>query len=54
MDSLEKEITICGVLFLDVISNLERIADHVTNFAQVVLGEVKRGVACEKEVGSVS
>jgi phosphate:Na+ symporter len=29
-----------GVIFLDVISNFERIADHATNFAQVVLGEV--------------
>lgn len=28
-----------GIIFLDVISNLERIADHTTNFAQVVLGE---------------
>ncbi|MCR3921528.1 MAG: Na/Pi cotransporter family protein [Firmicutes bacterium] len=28
-----------GIIFLDVISNLERIADHATNFAQVVLGE---------------
>jgi phosphate:Na+ symporter len=26
-----------GVVFLDIISNLERIADHVTNFAQSVL-----------------
>jgi phosphate:Na+ symporter len=29
-----------GVIYLDVISNFERIADHATNFAQVVLGEV--------------
>lgn len=29
-----------GVIYLDVISNLERIADHATNFAQVILGEV--------------
>ncbi|NLM51702.1 MAG: Na/Pi cotransporter family protein [Firmicutes bacterium] len=29
-----------GVIFLDVISNLERIADHATNFAQVVRGEL--------------
>ncbi|MBS4030337.1 MAG: Na/Pi cotransporter family protein [Clostridiales bacterium] len=28
-----------GVIYLDVLSNLERIADHATNFAQVVLGE---------------
>ena len=28
-----------GVIFLDIISNLERIADHATNFAQAVLGE---------------
>ena len=28
-----------GVIYLDVISNLERIADHATNFAQAVLGE---------------
>jgi len=28
-----------GVIFLDVISNLERIADHATNYAQIVLGE---------------
>lgn len=28
-----------GIIFLDVISNLERIADHTTNFAQIVLGE---------------
>ncbi len=28
-----------GVIFLDVLSNFERIADHVTNFAQVVVGE---------------
>ncbi|HZK24073.1 MAG TPA: Na/Pi cotransporter family protein [Oscillospiraceae bacterium] len=29
-----------GVIFLDVISNLERIADHSTNFAQVVLEDI--------------
>ncbi|MDW7651928.1 MAG: Na/Pi cotransporter family protein [Bacillota bacterium] len=29
-----------GVIFLDVISNFERIADHATNFAQIVLGDV--------------
>lgn len=29
-----------GVIFLDVLSNLERIADHATNFAQAILGEV--------------
>lgn len=28
-----------GVIFLDIISNLERIADHATNFAQVVQGD---------------
>lgn len=29
-----------GVVFLDVISNLERISDHSQNIAQVVLGEL--------------
>ncbi|NLN06756.1 MAG: Na/Pi cotransporter family protein [Firmicutes bacterium] len=28
-----------GVVYLDIISNLERIADHATNFAQTVLGD---------------
>ncbi|NLZ39224.1 MAG: Na/Pi cotransporter family protein [Firmicutes bacterium] len=28
-----------GIIFLDIISNLERIADHATNLAQVVLGD---------------
>lgn len=28
-----------GVIYLDVLSNFERIADHATNFAQVLLGE---------------
>lgn len=28
-----------GVIFLDVLSNFERIADHTTNFAEVLLGE---------------
>ncbi len=28
-----------GVLYLDVISNLERVADHATNLAEVVTGE---------------
>ncbi len=28
-----------GVIYLDVLSNFERIADHATNIAQVVLGE---------------
>ncbi len=28
-----------GVIFLDIITNLERIGDHNTNIAQVVLGE---------------
>ena len=28
-----------GVIFLDIITNLERIGDHDTNIAQVVLGE---------------
>ena len=29
-----------GVVFLDIISNLERMADHSMNIAQYVLGEV--------------
>ena len=29
-----------GVIFLDIITNLERIGDHSTNVAQVVLGEL--------------
>ena len=29
-----------GVIYLDVLSNFERIGDHATNFAQIVLGEV--------------
>lgn len=28
-----------GILFLDVISNLERVADHITNLGEVVTGE---------------
>ena len=28
-----------GIIYLDIISNLERIADHATNLAQVVLGD---------------
>ena len=28
-----------GVMFLDVISNLERIADHVAHMANIVMGE---------------
>jgi phosphate:Na+ symporter len=28
-----------GILFLDVISNLERVADHITNFGEIVTGE---------------
>lgn len=28
-----------GVIFLDILSNFERIGDHATNLAQVVLGE---------------
>ena len=28
-----------GVIYLDILSNLERIADHSTNLAQVVKGE---------------
>ena len=29
-----------GVVFLDIIANLERIGDHSTNIAQAVLGEL--------------
>lgn len=29
-----------GVIFLDIIANLERIGDHTTNLAQAVLGEL--------------
>lgn len=29
-----------GVIFLDIIANLERISDHATNVAQAVLGEL--------------
>ncbi|MCW3488882.1 Na/Pi cotransporter family protein [Dethiobacter alkaliphilus] len=29
-----------GVIYLDVLSNFERIGDHATNIAQIVLGEV--------------
>ncbi len=29
-----------GVIFLDVISNLERVADHATNIAEAVAGEI--------------
>ncbi len=32
-------IPAAGVIYLDVLSNLERIADHVTNIAQVVTGD---------------
>lgn len=28
-----------GILFLDVISNLERVADHITNVGEIVTGE---------------
>jgi phosphate:Na+ symporter len=30
-----------GILYVDVISNLERIGDHAVNIAQAVLGEQK-------------
>ncbi|HHX76852.1 MAG TPA: Na/Pi cotransporter family protein, partial [Firmicutes bacterium] len=30
---------IAGVIFLDMLSNLERIGDHATNMAQVIVGE---------------
>jgi phosphate:Na+ symporter len=30
-----------GILFVDIISNLERIGDHAVNIAQAVLGEAK-------------
>ncbi len=30
---------IAGVIFLDLLSNLERIGDHATNLAQVIIGE---------------
>jgi len=32
-------IPTAGVIYLDVLSNLERIADHATNLAQIVTGE---------------
>jgi len=30
-----------GVLFLDVISNLERVGDHATNIAEVAEGKIQ-------------
>lgn len=32
-------LPVSGVVYLDILSNFERIADHATNIAQVVLGE---------------
>lgn len=32
-------VAAAGVIYLDILSNLERIADHATNLAQVVTGE---------------
>ena len=35
-----------GVVFLDLISNLERIADHATNIAGYVVSEAGKGLPC--------
>ncbi|MDF2879309.1 MAG: Na/Pi cotransporter family protein, partial [Clostridia bacterium] len=32
---------IAGVIFLDIISNLERISDHASNIAMTILDENK-------------
>ena len=34
-----------GIVFVDIISNLERIGDHAVNIAEAVLGENKKSVA---------
>lgn len=39
---------LAGVVFLDVISNLERISDHASNIAQTVLDEKKISLTSEK------
>lgn len=44
----EKCTPLAGVVFLDVISNLERISDHASNIAQSVLDEKKIVLTNEK------
>ncbi len=41
IERLNQKICIpqAGVIFLDLISNLERVADHATNLAEVVTGD---------------
>ncbi|MGL4345980.1 MAG: Na/Pi cotransporter family protein, partial [Cellulosilyticaceae bacterium] len=39
---------LAGVVFLDVISNLERISDHASNVAQTVLDDTKKVATSEK------
>ena len=37
-----------GVIFMDLVDNLEKIGDHLTNIAQGVIGGMKwRGVSKE-------
>ena len=33
-------LTAAGIVFLDIISNLERVGDHAHNIANVVLGDI--------------
>ena len=42
---LKRLLSVCkpsnGVVFLDILSNLERMSDHANNLADCVLAEIK-------------
>jgi Na+/phosphate symporter len=39
-----------GIVFLDIISNFEKIADHLTNVAQAVIGKLNWKLAGQRDV----
>ncbi|MBL7132168.1 MAG: hypothetical protein ISS45_12350, partial [Candidatus Omnitrophica bacterium] len=38
-----------GIVFLDTVSNFEKIGDHLTNIGQAVMGNLQWGIEKDKE-----